>query len=169
MTTIRSVGPGEWPLITDIAHRTWPDTFGAILSPAQIDYMLERMYSAPALARQVAEGHVFLLLRADTVPVGYVSYQTDYLPGTTKIHKLYLLPSTQGRGYGRLLVEAVQEHARAAGQQALRLDVNYQNPAVDFYEHLGFEKIDRVDTEIGNGYLMEDWVMQRSIIPANNT
>ena len=138
--------------------------------------MLERMYSSAALAEQGQQGHVFhLLLDADKTrnsdysgqsgtryrPVGYVSHQLDYLPGTTKIHKLYLLPGTQGRGFGRLLVEQVERIARRAGQQRLRLDVNYQNRAVDFYAHLGFEKLERFDTDIGNGYLMEDWRMEK--------
>ncbi len=138
--------------------------------------MLGRMYRPAALAEQVEQGHVFhLLLDADTAtnddysgqsttryrPVGYVSHEIDYLPGTTKIHKLYLLPGTQGRGFGRLLVEHVERTARRAGQQRLCLDVNYQNKAVDFYAHLGFTKLERFDTDIGHGYLMEDWRMDK--------
>ena len=170
--------PADHPSITRIARATWPDTFSGILSPTQIDYMLERMYRPAALAEQVRQGHVFhLLLDADTAatdgysgqsgtryrPAGYVSHQLDYPPGTTKIHKLYLLPGTQGRGFGRLLVEHVERMARRAGQQRLRLDVNYQNRAVDFYVHLGFTKLERFDTDIGNGYVMEDWRMEKTL------
>ncbi len=53
--------------------------------------------------------------------------------------------------------------ARAAGQQKLRLDVNYKNRAIGFYEKLGFGKIERFNTDIGNGYMMEDWVMELSL------
>ncbi|WP_420458837.1 GNAT family N-acetyltransferase [Neolewinella sp.] len=170
--------PADHPAIERIARLTWPDTFSGILSTTQIDYMLGRMYSPAALAEQVEQGHVFhLLLNADTAtnddysgqsatryrPVGYVSHQSEYLPGTTKIHKLYLLPGTQGRGFGRLLVEHVEHVARRAGQERLRLDVNYQNRAVDFYVHLGFAKLERFDTDIGNGFLMEDWRMEKTL------
>ncbi|WP_116128149.1 GNAT family N-acetyltransferase [Lewinella sp. IMCC34183] len=161
------------PIIEQLARQVWPVTFGPILSPAQIDYMLDRMYRPEALKQQLADGHVFHLLldgegpvagayTTGTVryrPVGYVSHQLNYLRDTTKIHKLYVLPETQGKGYGRLLVRKVEGLARRSGQKALRLDVNYQNPAIAFYERLGFEKLERYDTDIGDGFLMEDWVM----------
>ena len=178
---IVSATPDDYETIRNIAHATWPDTFGEILSGEQIQYMLEMMYSKEAIVEQVAKGHVFKLrvadepekpnadyLRASTTrfkPVGYISYQLDYLPGTTKIHKIYLLPETQGKGYGKALLQDVEQIARNAGQQRLRLDVNYQNAAIGFYEYLGMQKIDRCNTDIGNGYLMEDWIMEKELVP----
>lgn len=167
--------PADHYTIQQIAHATWPDTFGDILSPEQITYMLDMMYSQEAIRQQVARGHVFLLLleaqpgEASSVPgaqqtryapVGYASYEFNYLPHTCKLHKIYLLPDTQGKGYGRALMLRVANIARQAGQKTLRLDVNYQNKAVAFYEYLGFVKVGRFDTDIGNGYLMEDWQME---------
>ncbi|MCP9237475.1 GNAT family N-acetyltransferase [Lewinella sp. JB7] len=166
----------DYSSIEQIARRTWPETFGGILSTEQIEYMLQMMYRPEAIAEQVARGHVFHLL-LDALgretsdygpqsllryrPVGYVSHELDHLPNTTKIHKIYLLPGTQGRGFGRALIEWVERIARREGQQRLRLDVNYQNPAVSFYEHLGFVKVGRHDTDIGRGFLMEDWQMEK--------
>ncbi|WP_273444616.1 GNAT family N-acetyltransferase [Neolewinella agarilytica] len=175
---IQPATPADFPIIQSIAQRTWPDTFGDILSPEQITYMLDMMYSIPAMTEQIGKGHTFLLLLEKSAesanypeaaahrytPVGYVSYQFDYLEGTTKIHKLYLLPATQGRGYGKALIEEVDRIARRGGQQKLRLDVNYQNKAVSFYEYLGFEKIGRFNADIGNGYLMEDWQMEKELV-----
>ncbi|CAH1000642.1 hypothetical protein LEM8419_01776 [Neolewinella maritima] len=169
--------PADLPAIERIARLTWPETFKGILSTDQIAYMLDRMYRPAALTAQLAQGHVFdLLLDADRTtddysgqtgmryrPVGYVSHELDYAPGITKIHKLYLLPGAQGQGFGRLLIDHVARAARRAGQQHLRLDVNYQNSAVDFYSYLGFAKIGRFDTDIGEGYLMEDWRMERPL------
>ena len=106
----------DHPTIQRIAHETWPDTFGEILSPEQIEYMLDMMYSQEAIREQVDKGHVFLLLleanaeeganipganQTRYTPVGYASYQFDYLPDTCKLHKIYLLPSTQGKGFGK--------------------------------------------------------------------
>ena len=162
--TLTPATPADLPTIERLARVIWPPTFRDILSPEQIEYMLEMMYSQAALREQVAErGHQFLLLREGETAIGYTSYQLDYLPGTTKIHKIYLLPQTQGKGYGRALIDAVTNRARAAGQQRLRLDVNYQNPAVGFYQHLGFDIIERVDTKIGEGFLMEDYVLERKL------
>lgn len=161
--TITRASEEDLAIIESIAQRTWPDTFGEILSPAQIDYMLEMMYAPVALKAQMDKGHVFWLLQVAEGAVGYVSYELDYLPATTKIHKIYLLPSTQGRGLGRALLEHVEVIAKEAGQAKLRLDVNYQNKAIGFYEKYGLVKIGRHDTDIGNGYLMEDWIMEKEV------
>ena len=164
---IRPATPADIPTIRDLAHRTWPATFGGILGAAQIDYMLERMYAPAALREQMRDlGHAFLLALDDAgEPRAYVSYQLDYLPAAAKIHKLYVLPQGQRGGYGRALLEAVAKTALQAGQQRLRLDVNFQNPAIGFYERLGFRKVDEVTTDIGGGFLMEDYVFERELTP----
>jgi len=167
---IRTASLADIPTIRDLAHRTWPATFGKILTPDQIAYMLDMMYSEASLRKAMTElGHQFYLgfdakgpvgLREKGSPVGYAGYQFDYLPGTTKLHKIYVLPEGQKHGYGKALFSAVAKTAHDAGQQRLRLDVNYQNAASGFYERMGMTKIDEVTTEIGEGYLMEDWVYE---------
>lgn len=166
---IRPAHPAEYRTIELIAHATWPSAYGEILSPEQISYMLNMMYSPASIVEQVASGQEFYVLETidmrlhEKQIVGYVSHQFDYLPKTTKIHKLYALPAVQGKGYGRLMVDHVAAQARAAKQQKLRLDVNYKNRAIGFYEKLDFQKTERCDTDIGNGYLMEDWIMEMNL------
>jgi ribosomal protein S18 acetylase RimI-like enzyme len=160
---IRPATSADLITIESIAQRTWPATFGSFLTSEQIDYMLGMMYSPIALTEQIGKGHHFLLLNDGNEDIGYVSYQHDYHPGTTKIHKLYVLPGNQGHGYGKQLIAQVKRIAQAAQQQALRLDVNYQNEAIGFYEYLGFVNIGRHDTDIGNGYLMEDFIFEMEL------
>lgn len=162
---IRRADAGDFTVIRQVAHATWPHTFAEILSPAQIAYMLEWMYSPAALAEQAGPlGHVFLIAEQDGCAVGYVSYQFDHPEaGTTKIHKLYLLPALQGRGIGRRLVDAVREAAQSAGQSALQLNVNRYNKAIEFYERYGFLRVGIENIDIGNGFLMEDAVMRMSL------
>ncbi|MEL6140640.1 MAG: GNAT family N-acetyltransferase [Bacteroidota bacterium] len=161
--TIRPASISDISTIQFIAEQTWPSAYGDILSKEQISYMLDMMYCPAAQLEQRDKGHVFLLLLEDSEPMGFVSYQFDYQPGTTKIHKIYVLPITQGKGYGKALLVEVRKLAQAAGQARLRLDVNYRNKALGFYEYLGFEKVGRFDTDIGNGYLMEDYIMEMVI------
>ncbi|PPK84628.1 ribosomal protein S18 acetylase RimI-like enzyme [Neolewinella xylanilytica] len=170
---ILAAGPSDVDTIQRIARQTWPVAYGKIIPPEQIEYMLDRMYRPDSLRDQMSGGHAFhLLLYADDASrneyagpsqrfraVGFVSHQIDHSPRATKIHKLYVLPGMQGRGLGKLLINEIAGIATRAGQLALKLDVNYRNPAIGFYEVLGFEKIERYDTDIGNGYLMEDWRM----------
>ncbi|MFK8055663.1 MAG: GNAT family N-acetyltransferase [Saprospiraceae bacterium] len=169
---IRTATLADIPLIRDLAHRTWPHTFGEILTPAQIDYMLEMMYSEESLHKGMTElAHQYFIGFAEgpigqpesEVPVCYAGYQFDYLPGTTKLHKIYVLPEGQKHGYGKALFSAVAKTAHDAGQLRFRLDVNYHNAASGFYERMGMTKIDEVTTEIGEGYLMEDWVFEMEL------
>jgi GNAT superfamily N-acetyltransferase len=140
----------------------WYPTYKDILSEEQITYMLERMYATETLLGQMEqEGHVFLLLSDGAQPLGFAAYQCDHKePGTSKLHKIYLLPETQGRGLGKLLLNAVSERVKAAGQQRLLLNVNRYNKAVDFYKKYGFSVIGEEDIDIGNGYFMNDFLME---------
>jgi diamine N-acetyltransferase len=155
----------DLPVIQHIAQIAWPVAFGDILTPAQIDYMLEQMYSLPSLKRQIDEqGHVFLLASRAGQTEGYVSYELNYR-GTdqTKIHKIYLLPTNKGSGMGRALMERVAEVAVAAGNRALTLNVNRYNQAVHFYEKMGFHIVGQEDIDIGEGFWMEDYVMEKGL------
>lgn len=101
------------PVIRSISSRVWPETFSPILSPEQIRYMMEMMYSTESLARQMTEpGLRYFLARHEGEYVGYLSTQTDYR-GTnrTKIHKIYVLPETQGCGCGKFLIRKAEEVA----------------------------------------------------------
>jgi diamine N-acetyltransferase len=90
--------------IQAIAYKTWPNTFGDILSPEQISYMLDMMYSSTALKAQVADKqHIFVLAKEGDSYLGYLSYELNYKNSLkTKIHKIYILPETQGKGIGKL-------------------------------------------------------------------
>lgn len=164
MIEIRQATESDIDTIRDIAHRTWPDTFGSILSPPQIEYMLEMMYSQPALLRQMANGHTFLLVIENEIPLGYASYELGYKgEPKTKIHKIYVLPQTQGKGLGKLLINKIGKIASENNQRALSLNVNRYNAALKFYEHIGFEIAGREDIDIGNGFLMEDYILEKTI------
>jgi len=160
--------PGHFPRIRDIACLTWPSTFGAILSEKQIAYMLELMYSLPALEKQVGElGHRFILAREGETYLGYASYEINFEgKPKTKLHKVYLLPESQGKGVGRALLDRVGVAAQAAGDSVVSLNVNRYNPATQFYEKLGFQIVGQVDIDIGNGFLMEDFILEKRVEPS---
>ena len=155
----------EYRVIQKIAHETWPVTFGKILSKEQIDYMLEMMYSIKSLSEQVEQkGHHFLMARDDQQDVGYASYELYYkgLP-KTKIHKIYVTPSAQGKGVGKVLMTEIMKVARENSNAYLSLNVNRDNTSVEFYKKIGFKKIGEEDIDIGNGFLMEDAIMEKSV------
>lgn len=167
MITLTEATEQDLPIIRTIAHQTWPSTFGEILSPAQISYMLEMMYSLDALTNQIKnKNHVFLLAQdLETKEYfGYASYEFDYKgQAKTKIHKIYLLPASQDKGVGRLLIDKVAELATNHANPALVLNVNRYNKAIQFYERMGFTVVDTETIDIGDGFLMEDFVMEKPL------
>lgn len=155
----------EITIIQEIAYKTWPRTFGNILSTAQIEYMLEMMYSTSSLTKQMqAFGHRFLLAIENGQYVGFISYESPYKDTPqTKIHKIYILPEAQGKGVGKRLMDAVEQIAQAKGDSSLLLNVNKHNEAEQFYARLGFELIGTEDIDIGSGFLMEDKIMAKRL------
>ena len=154
------------PIINQIAHETWYPTFGNILSEAQIGYMLNWMYSIDSLKSQVEEqGHHFILAQEDGKYLGYASYELNYKSESkTKIHKIYILPSAQGKGIGKVLMQYIEQEAIKAHNHSLLLNVNRNNKqALAFYNKFGFSAIGTENIDIGNGYLMEDFIMEKPI------
>ena len=167
MIDVSEVSEEDLPIIQNIACQTWPSTFGEILSPKQISYMLDMMYSLDALRRQINEqNHVFLLARnkGTSEYLGYVSYELDYKNELlTKIHKIYLLPASQGKGIGRLLIDSVAQLAMQHTNNRLGLNVNRNNKAIQFYERMGFVIVGNEDIDIGDGFIMEDFIMEKQL------
>ncbi len=162
---IREANLSQIRIIKDIAYRTWPDTFKAILTLEQISYMLDRMYSAESLSKQICEnGHKFILAVLDNTYLGYASYEISNKPQSTKLHKIYVLPESQGLKLGKRLLSFVEQRASEAGNLYLSLNVNRDNKAIGFYQKKGFEIVGQEDIDIGNGYYMNDYVMNKNLI-----
>lgn len=163
MISIKKNEDTTFAAIRAIAEEVWPVAYGPILPDGQIDYMLEMMYSVPAMQHQANElGHHFIVALEDTIPLGFASFEFHYKQtAKTKIHKLYVLSSTQGKGIGRLLVDYISQQAFENQQQGLILNVNKNNKAQDFYTHLGFGISYEEVIDIGQGFIMDDYVMEK--------
>ncbi|MGV1012645.1 MAG: GNAT family N-acetyltransferase [Flavobacterium sp.] len=151
-------------IIQDLAKAIWPDAYGAILSQEQLEYMMEMMYSLDSLENQLKNNNVFLLVKEENDFIGFASYELNFQNSNkTKIHKLYILPTIQGKGVGKNLILYIQEIAKKNSSAALILNVNKYNKAKDFYLHNQFEIADSLVVDIGNGYVMDDFVMEKMI------
>lgn len=161
---IRMITEDEIPVIVYLAHRTWPATYNHILSEAQITYMMELFYDPASLKKQmVVEQHRFLIAECNGEAVAFASYGCMNDPGRYKLYKIYTLPNWQGRGIGKLLIDYIIADIKMAGGFTLALNVNRNNNAKFFYEKLDFRVTGEEDKDIGNGYFMNDFVMQRNI------
>ncbi|WP_017497073.1 GNAT family N-acetyltransferase [Flavobacterium sp. WG21] len=149
--------------IQKIVHITWPITYGEILTKEQLDYMLDLFYSEEALADQLdKKEQLFYMIEDDMTNIGFIGIEHNYKEkAVTKIHKIYLLPETQGKGIGKKVIEEIERLGAVHNSQALSLNVNRFNTALGFYKKIGFEIVGESDLDIGNGYLMEDYVMEK--------
>ncbi|WP_264551210.1 GNAT family N-acetyltransferase [Flavobacterium sp. N2038] len=165
MITISEAGLGDIKIIQKITNITWPITYGEILSQEQLDYMLGLFYSDEALAKQIEnKEQLFYLISDSSSTIGFIGIEHNYkYEAITKIHKIYLLPETQGKGYGKIVFDSIEKLALENNSSALSLNVNRFNTALNFYKKIGFEIKETVDIEIGNGYLMEDYVMGKTL------
>ena len=162
--TIRPAGVEDIPTIHLLAHQIWPITYGHLMSADRLQYMLQLIYDPASLEKQMQQqGHVFLLAEIDGTPVGFASFSATNEAGVYKLHKIYISTGIQGKGLGKALLNAVIEEIKRLHATALLLNVKRDNTAIAFYEKQGFTIIKEEDIDIGNGYFMNDYVMEKKL------
>ena len=163
---ISRAGSDDIMHIHDMAEIVFRHTYKDILSPEQMEYMMDWMYSPENLQKQLEDGHVYHIAFRGNVPCGYVSVQPDGITEEGRLlyhlQKIYVLPSEQGRGLGRTLYECAVAYILSAADgrpASLELNVNRSNPSIEFYRHLGLKILRQGDFHIGNGFYMNDYIM----------
>ena len=165
MLSIRWASEADCALIRRLAGEVFPATYREILAPAQLDYMMEWMYSEESLQGQFRAEHVWFIASSDGEPCGYVSVERQ---GEDLFHlqKIYVLPRFQGLGAGEFLFCRAVEYIRSvhSGPCMMELNVNRRNRALHFYERMGMRRLREGDFPIGDGYYMNDYIMGLEIV-----
>ena len=157
---IKRISISQISTVQEIAALTWPVAFKNILSPLQIDYMLDMMYSDASLVQQFNSGCIFFVLYEAEIPKGFASVQ-QMSTDDFKLHKLYVLPEFQRKSAGKNLLNTIIKYVNDNSGFALYLNVNkYNIQAIEFYKKQGFTLKREEDIDIGNGYFMNDFVME---------
>ncbi len=159
---IEKISPNEVFRIQEIAHATWPTSYKGIISEEQIKYMLEWMYNLDTLSEQAENGHFFFVFNENNEDLGFIAIEPNHFDqGIAKLQKIYVLPTAQGKGIGKKLLEFTIPFFRNEFEQStFILNVNKKNKAVDFYKKMNFTIDREEDFDIGNGFLMEDYIMK---------
>lgn len=146
--------------VAELAEKIWHECFPGIISEAQIDYMVEKFQSLDAMCRQIEEqGYTYLSVYDDGELCGYIGFKPER-DERFFLSKLYLRSDKRGRGIASAMLERVFDEARRAGKTAVYLTVNKRNDrAIAVYRYKGFEVTDTVVTDIGSGFVMDDYVM----------
>ena len=153
--------PGQIAAVAALARETWTQHYVPIIGAAQVEYMLAKFQSAEAIARQIAaEGYEYYLAPG----AGYLALVPDPAKKSLMLSKIYVKAALRGTGWGRAMEEFAERRCSELGCNELWLTVNRHNlGSIAFYERLGFRKTREVATDIGSGFVMDDWWMAKSV------
>jgi diamine N-acetyltransferase len=164
---ISAADDADFQPIARLAREIWYRHYPGIISVRQIDYMLDQRYRAEVMRRQIAGGRAWWdKLETASRLAGFASYETGERNGDMKLDKLYVDQRFQGRGFGSALLRHVEAEARRHGCRRLYLQVNKNNRgAIAAYLRNGYAIAESVRVDIGNGFVMDDYVMAKEIGP----
>jgi diamine N-acetyltransferase len=155
-------GPADLEVVKQLSHEIWHEYYPAIVTTVQIDYMLHKFHTVAAMLQQMEAGQNFYLILENDTPIGYCSFSAK--EGKAFLHKFYLLAAKRGGGVGSAAFNSLQQLMH--GNKSVSLQVNRKNyKSINFYFKNGFTIEYVKDFDIGNGYLMEDFVMTKMLTP----
>jgi RimJ/RimL family protein N-acetyltransferase len=149
-------------IVAKLAYEIWNQHFTPIIGKAQVDYMLEKFQSQKAISGQIENGYSYYLLKADSDYIGYMGFCLK--ENELFLSKLYVRASHRRKGYGREAVEFLEELAKHKALGKITLTVNKNNTdSIRAYEKLGFANLGSFVQDIGNGFIMDDYKMEKTI------
>lgn len=146
-----------------LANEIWHETYDPLLPPGQTAYMLEKFQSPDAVTAQIeTQNYHYFLLQKDQLAVGFIGVVPNCeKAGEMLLSKIYLLSAFRGQGIVRAAFRFLKKFAAENSIAKIWLTVNKQNQhAQDVYRHYGFQTAKAVKTAIGNGYFMDDYIME---------
>lgn len=149
--------------VAAMAHQVWNEHYVPLIGQAQVDYMLAKFQSPEAMQSQIDGGYEYFQLRQSGERVGYAAIRHDAADARVFISKLYVLAGHRKTGAGRQALDVIERMARERGATHLWLTVNKGNPSVRAYERLGFRIVDAMVMDIGGGYVMDDYKMEKAV------
>jgi ribosomal protein S18 acetylase RimI-like enzyme len=156
--TFKKADENDIPLIRELAQKIWRHYYIAIITPEQIEYMLADWYSHEKLLQLMRQDQLFTIVYANKEPVGYIAIE-EKEPGHFKLAKLYLDTNQHRKGLGtaafKYALETICKNYKTITLQVNRRNIN----AVNFYFKQGFVIERPYDFDIGNGEIMDDFVM----------
>ena len=152
----------DYVCISKLAHTIWHEHYITIISLEQIEYMLEKYNSVKSIEKSAKEGILFFYMTFDDVPVGYIAIEkeTDFI----YISKLYVLKSYRGKKIAKTALLFAESLALEEDISTMKLHVNkYNTNSISAYEKMGFVNTESSITDIGKGFVMDDYLMVKMI------
>ena len=149
-------------IIEALACEIWNESFPPIIGKAQVDYMLEKFQSKKAIGEQIENGLLYFLINNNDRAIGYIGVQAE--EKQLFLSKLYITSAERGKGFSRKAITFIEKIAINKGLNTISLTVNKNNSdTIQIYKRLGFENIGSIVKDIDNGYVMDDYIMEKNI------
>lgn len=159
MAYLLSLETEQIPLLQRLAREIWEEHYLPIIGQNQIDYMLDKFYSTEIIQQEIDSGISWEILWKDQQAIGYLVCEVH--PTHLALQKIYLKKSARGNNYGQWMVERAKSLAKLHQKKRIQLTVNKNNTSsIEFYKAMGFTSIQSAIFDIGNGYVMDDFIFE---------
>lgn len=148
--------------IADLAKTIWHEHYTPIIGEQQVVYMVNKFQSPIAIQQQLNEGYEYSSLLAENNLIGYLCLKPKV--DSLFLSKIYVLHSLRGKGIGKEAIRFIENRAKQLNLFRVSLTVNKHNSnSIAMYQKAGFEIVDDVTMDIGNGFVMDDYVMEKQV------
>jgi diamine N-acetyltransferase len=163
MNICRVSSQQEIEQVAALAEEIWHEHYEPIIGSKQVDYMIEKFQSVPAMQEQMEkEGYEYYSMITSDGLAGYFAFRKE--PEALFLSKLYIAKSYRGRGYARKAMDYMEDYCRTHFLTSIWLTVNrYNTNSIERYERIGFHKIRTQIADIGEGYVMDDYIMEKRL------
>ena len=149
-------------IVEKLADEIWNQHFIPIIGKAQVDYMLEKYQSKKAVLEQIKKGFLYYLIKTDNGYIGYFGVLQK--KETLFLSKFYIKLSERGKGVGKKIILFLENFAKENRLHSIILTVNkYNTGSIKAYEKMGFKNVESIVQDIGNGYIMDDYKMDKNL------
>ncbi|MEL6917951.1 MAG: GNAT family N-acetyltransferase [Bacteroidota bacterium] len=152
----------DYEIIAGLAVTIWHGHYTPIIGVEQVNYMLQKFQSVAAIKAQIKKGASYYMIMEQECAVGYLSFFKN--KESLFLSKIYILSNLRGRGIGRTAISFIENSAQELACNTISLTVNRHNTAsINAYEKMGFKKMKPMITDIGKGFVMDDYYMEKKL------
>jgi len=150
--------PQEIETTHKLAQEIWTQHYTPIIGIDQVNYMLANIQSLEAITDHISIGQDYFLINDQGQDVGYFSI---YEKGEMLfLSKLYIKFNCRGKGLGKFAMNFIEKQALEKKLKGIELTVNkYNDKTIEAYKKLGFTQTMELVQDIGNGFIMDDYVL----------
>lgn len=148
--------------IASLANIIWREHYTPIIGVKQVDYMIENFQSAGAMYVQFIDGYEYYMIYHQNELIGYISVKKQ--KDSLFLSKIYIAKEFRGQGFGKQAMDFVSSWAIQLKCKSVSLGVNrFNTNSIEAYKKMGFKIVGEMITDIGKGFVMDDYKMEKLI------